>query len=200
MSKEAKGENETAHPPGKLDWKAISPYVETLAIVVAIAFIQHTANLFMEERSRYTLMLIGTCYGTWRGGKGPGIFALLLSGLIGAYFLAPQRFSLVIQDILDSVNLTLYLIVGAVIIVFGESQRQERKRVQEREQQLIAAHEELAKANATLEHLLEIRQEELTEIKRFVADEDLPPSVPHHRHAPHHETHSDEPLPSDEEI
>ncbi|MDR3691888.1 MAG: DUF4118 domain-containing protein [Fimbriimonas sp.] len=160
-----------------MDRKTLAPYLETLVVVVIIASIQFMANSLMEERSRYSLMLIGTCYGTWRGGKGPGIFALLFSGLIGAYFLTPQRFSLVVQDILDSINLLLYLVVGSVIILFGEALRKERQLVQQREQDLRLAHEELEKAHLSIEQLLQKRQDELTEIKRFVADEEFPGSA-----------------------
>ncbi len=164
----------------RIGWRDVLPYIETLAIVIIIAAIQFEANYLMEERARYSLMLIGTCYGTWRGGKAAGIFALLLSALIGAYFLTPQRFSLVVQDIIDSITLTLYLVVGAVIILFGEAQRRERRRALDGENNLRIAHEELAKANAQLEELLQKRVEELSEIKRYVAEEELPSNFSHH--------------------
>ncbi len=177
MSNDAESPQTPASIPKSIDWKRLSQYLETFLVVIVISFLQFIANSMMEERARYTLMLIGTCYGTWRGGKGPGVFALLLSGLIGAYVLTHQHFTMVIQDIVGSFSLTLYLLVGAVIIVFGESQRKERKRAQDNEAKLIVALSDLAKANETLEHLLEVRQEELSEIKRFVAEEELPNSL-----------------------
>lgn len=177
MNPDAEETNSAAAVDFRMDRKTLAPYLETLVVVVIIASIQFMANSLMEERSRYSLMLIGTCYGTWRGGKGPGIFALLFSGLIGAYFLTPQRFSLVVQDILDSINLLLYLVVGSVIILFGEALRKERQLVQQREQDLRLAHEELEKAHLSIEQLLQKRQDELTEIKRFVADEEFPGSA-----------------------
>jgi K+-sensing histidine kinase KdpD len=155
--------------------------VETLVIVTVIAVIQYTANSLLEDRARYTLMLVGTCYGTWRGGKGPGVFALLFSGLIGAYVLTQQKFSLVASDIRDSVSLALYLVVGAVIILFGEALRKERLLLVERERDLTEAHKQLEQAHQSLETLLQKRANELSEIKRFVAEEELPASVPNPR-------------------
>ena len=142
---------------------------------MAIAVLQYTANAFMAEKARYILLLIGTCYGTWRGGKKAGIFALVMSGLIGAFFLTHQEFSLVIHSDQDSISLLLYLIVGSVIIVFGEALRKERLKGLDRERELLQAQNDLAEANAKLESLLHLRQKELTEIKRFVADEELLP-------------------------
>jgi hypothetical protein len=53
--------------------------------------------------------------------------------------------------------------------------RKERQRVLERERELLQVQTELASTNERLNQLLELRQRELSEIKRFVADEDIHP-------------------------
>jgi len=157
------------------DWRELLIYPEVLLFVLVVAAVQYSANNFMESRARYILLLVGTCYGSWRGGKKTGIFALAMSGLIGAFFLTHQQFSLEIQNVQDSISLTLYFLVGGVIILFGESLRKERQRVLERERELLQVQTELASTNERLNQLLELRQRELSEIKRFVADEDIHP-------------------------
>jgi K+-sensing histidine kinase KdpD len=181
MVPEAEERNYLTSGETRSGWKTVAVFVETLVIVTVIAVIQYTANSLLEDRARYTLMLVGTCYGTWRGGKGPGVFALLFSGLIGAYVLTQQKFSLVASDIRDSVSLALYLVVGAVIILFGEALRKERLLLVERERDLTEAHKQLEQAHQSLETLLQKRANELSEIKRFVAEEELPASVPNPR-------------------
>jgi len=175
MVPEAEERNYLTSGETRSGWKTVAVFVAVIAVI------QYTANSLLEDRARYTLMLVGTCYGTWRGGKGPGVFALLFSGLIGAYVLTQQKFSLVASDIRDSVSLALYLVVGAVIILFGEALRKERLLLVERERDLTEAHKQLEQAHQSLETLLQKRANELSEIKRFVAEEELPASVPNPR-------------------
>jgi K+-sensing histidine kinase KdpD len=151
--------------------KVISPYLETIAMVLLLATIQFLAAGALQDKPRYTLLLVATCYATWRGGTGPAIVALIGSGLVGALFFRSENEAFTLSNAGDVVRLILTGIVGIAIILFGGALRAQKRRILEREEELRIANAELADAKAKLESLVERRTEELKEIRRFVADE-----------------------------
>lgn len=151
--------------------KRLSPYVETVLVLVALAMLQEASRSLHRGHATFAPLLIATCYGTWRGGKGPGLLALGLSGFVGTFFFAEPRLSLSIREYGDIVRLLLATMLGLVIVWFGESLRLEKLRVQAKERELQEANRELGEAKAQLEKLLQRRTDELTEIKRWAAEE-----------------------------
>lgn len=151
--------------------RALSPYLETTVLVLVLAVVQSFAVQTLEDKPRYTLLLVATCYATWRGGTGPAVLALVGSCIVGTLFLRPESEAFALSNPGDVVRLVLTAIVGIVIILFGEAVRRQQRRLMERERELRIANAELAQAKAQLESLVERRTEELVEIRRFVAEE-----------------------------
>jgi len=151
--------------------KRVSPYVESVVLVLVLARVEYTANPLLEDRARFTLLMIAPCYGTWRAGLGPGLLALVCSAVIGAYVFAVPRFSFAVHDPGDIVSLMLFVVVGVTVVLFGEAHRAGEMQVKQREKELKKALEELAAANAQLEAMVERRTEELKEIRRWAAEE-----------------------------
>ncbi|MGV3614679.1 MAG: DUF4118 domain-containing protein [Fimbriimonas sp.] len=174
MAELSQGTN-TGHPepaPRTLDAvKMASPYLETIVMVLLLATIQFFAASALQDKPRYTLLLVATCYATWRGGTGPAVVALVGSGLVGTLFFRAEHEAFTFSNAGDVVRLILTGIVGVAIILFGGALRAQKRRVLEREEELRVANAELAAAKAKLESLVERRTEELKEIRRFVADE-----------------------------
>jgi len=152
-------------------FKRISPYLESAGLVLWLAFIQISAGHLLEDRARFTLLMIAPCYGTWRGGLGPGLLALVCSAFLGVFLFAVPKYSFAVRDPGDVVSLVLFVIVGIVVVLFGEAQRISERRVRDRERRLKVALAELAEANASLEAMVARRTEELTEIRRWAAEE-----------------------------
>jgi len=151
--------------------KQVSPYIESIALVVLLAMVQMRANSLLEDRARFTLLMIAPCYGTWRAGLGPGLLAVVCSACIGAFLFAVPQYSFAIQKPGDVVSLILFVVVSITVVLFGEAHRVGEMRVKQREKELKKALEELAVANAQLEAMVERRTEELIEIRRWAAEE-----------------------------
>ncbi len=168
--------HDTTEVQPRRGWKRFSVYAESLLAVIFLAYVQHNTNLIEGDRPRYTLMLIGTCYAVWRGGRGPGVFALVTSIVISDWVLTDPMFSFSALGFGDALGLTLLLVVGTFIIVLGDAQRRDRNRALRREKELTVVNDQLATAQAALAEALARRASELSELKRFVAEEDLVPA------------------------
>jgi K+-sensing histidine kinase KdpD len=150
--------------------KRVSPYIESVALVLLIAWAQSMAGHRIEDRAGLTLLEIGTCYGAWRGGLFPGLTALISALLLGAYYMPPAR-SLGVSDRADVISLFLFLILGLFIVAFGEANRLEKLKVLEREKELRKLNARLAEANVELDLAVKRRTADLQEIREYLADE-----------------------------
>jgi len=151
-------------------FKRLAPYVESVTLVVVIAWIQSMAGQRLQDRAGLTLLEIGTCYGAWRGGLFPGLTALMTGFVLGAYYLPPAG-SLSVKDRSDIVSLLLFMILGLFIVAFGEANRMEKRLVLQREQELRVLNAQLAEANAELDQHLQRRTADLKDLREFLADE-----------------------------
>lgn len=140
-------------------------------MVAFLTLLHMYAGQYFEQRAYCAPLLIATCYGVWRGGRGPGIASLVAGAFASFYMLAIPRFSILVKDPADVINVGLYIVVGVVIILFGEALHRERHRVVEREAELRRAYEKLSETNTLLDKQVARKTEELREIKNYVAEE-----------------------------
>jgi two-component system sensor histidine kinase/response regulator len=63
------------------------------------------------------------------GGLGPGLLAMLLGALSGAYFFGEPRYSLAIHDVGEAYGLGLFLLAGAFISGLMETMHRSRRRI-----------------------------------------------------------------------
>jgi K+-sensing histidine kinase KdpD len=152
-------------------WPMLSPYVETIVLIALLAYARWAAAGVLEDRARYTLFFIAPCYAVWRGGLVLGLLALATTGYIGTFFFLPPDRRVAIEETGDLLGLILYLGVGLSIVLLGEAQRAEKRRVLERDRELVEAHARLAEANEALEKAVQSRTAQLEELRNWAADE-----------------------------
>lgn len=171
-------EAEKQPPHQLLNWKSVSPYLETLVLIAILSYARWTAAGLLEDRARYTLFFVAPCYAVWRGGLVPGTLALIVTCYIGTFFFLPPDRQQAIQEPGDLLGLVLYVAVGLTIILLGEAQRMERRRVLLRDRELEVAHKRLAEANAklaeaneSLKEMVDRRTAQLEELRNWAADD-----------------------------
>lgn len=148
----------------------LSPYCESAAIVVLLMAIHRPFAGLIEERSWFFLLQIGTCYSVWRGGLFPGLFSLVASSLASAYFYLPPDLSFAISNQADIVSLMVYIVLGLVIVGFGNSHYTERQRVIARNKELLIANEQLIDHNSKLDQSLQAKTNDLQEIGNWASN------------------------------
>ena len=147
------------------------PFIESLVIVVLLMAIHGPFAIFIQERSWFYLLQIGTCYSVWRGGLFPGLFSLAASTFAAVFYYLPPKFSIAVESQADVISLLIYVIVGLVIVAFGAVHHTQRQKAMFRERELTTANLNLAQTNVQLYHVLQQHTQALQDLRILSSDE-----------------------------
>jgi K+-sensing histidine kinase KdpD len=89
------------------------------------------------------------------------------------YFFLPPTYSFNVGSQADAISLVIFLTLGLVIVGFGTAHHAERQRAAIRERELRAANQKLLDDNIKLDQKLQRKNEDLQEIRLWIADESV---------------------------
>jgi two-component system sensor histidine kinase/response regulator len=83
----------------------------------------------VADRSPFITFFFAIILSAYIGGVGPGLLATLLSAVAANYFLIEPRYSLWIHDAAQAYALGLFVLIGLVLSVLGESRIRSQRRI-----------------------------------------------------------------------
>ena len=110
----------------------------TLGVAVALV-VRLALDPALGRQSPLLLFTVATMVAARLAGTGPGLASTLLGGLCGWYFFVDQRFTFVIADPAEAVNLALFGLVGVGISLFGGQVRRSVGLIARSEERLRSA-------------------------------------------------------------
>src|SRR4051812_25744934 len=115
------------HEPGT---KILRGYVVAIATVAVATVLRLSLTPYLGTRQPFVAFFIALIVTTWYTTLGPSIVALSHGALIAAtLFLPPPQASLA-EGLANILGIALYLGVGSTLIVFSQTSRTARKRLE----------------------------------------------------------------------
>ena len=96
--------------------------IAALAVVCTLA-IRLALDPWLSNRAPYLFFLLGVVLVARWWGRGPGILSTVLGGLAAWYFVIGVRYSFVISDRVDAINLVIYFVVGVAASLLSKPVR-----------------------------------------------------------------------------
>jgi PAS domain S-box-containing protein len=95
--------------------RPVERYAAATLVLVCTLAVRLVLDPILGNRAPYLFFLLAIVVSKRYWGRGPAVLATVLGGLASSYFLLPPRFSLVITDPTDVLNLLAYLAVGLIV-------------------------------------------------------------------------------------
>jgi len=98
-------------------------YLSALTAAAGAGLLRAALDPLIGDRSHLLVFTLGIAVAAWFGGLGPGLLATIVSGFAGWYFFTDPRYSLLIAQPADGLNLLLLGVCGVVISLLCEQLR-----------------------------------------------------------------------------
>jgi signal transduction histidine kinase len=117
--------------------ESVGPYMMAAATVVLAGSARHYLDPFLGSNRPFLIFFAAVAMSAWLGGRGPALFAIVLSYLAANWFFIEPHNALSFDPtaITDWVNLLSFLVIALIIVASIEAMRRARQRAD-----LHAAH------------------------------------------------------------
>jgi C4-dicarboxylate-specific signal transduction histidine kinase len=107
----------------------------------------------LKDHAPFAIYYLAIIFVAWYGGLGPSLLATVAGGMVGSYFFAEPRGSLLIYDMEHQVSLGLFVTVGIFAAFVCDSLTRDVARRKRAEEALRESQEKLQRHEAELAHV-----------------------------------------------
>ncbi len=137
-------------------WQAWLPYlVAILTVLIGSAVKLLLDQIIEQDRTPFVILSMAIMVTAWYGGFAPGLFAVLLSILVGSYFYLDPTDSLWASNWQDQIRLATFLVEGVLISGLSGALHTARSRAEESVRRAEVAYDD---SQNTVRKLIEVQE------------------------------------------